>query len=358
MLQTLPKRFAALACLYFVSMAPAFAHVKWFLGRSEAEILREPKPELFLHPCFANVVPVICAVCVLIASVIMGREWSRSLVHRLMTHFAIRLEDKINLFMGLTTGASLIYCAANHFLLAPNFIICSHCPWWLAPAECLTGLLLFFGLFTRFAAVAFLGLLGYTFLKHSMADCLDLVPLYGLAFYFLLAGRNHYSLDNLFKRDQVPSSKVIELGHVLVRLATGIGLMILGFDEKLCHPQLALELMKHAPTLNFMGQLNMSNDMFIFCAGLVEVVLGMVLVVGSFPRIAVLMLAGVFAATTLIFGTTELVGHMAYYGIICSVVMRGRGSESAWGLCSGIYAGIVARLRQARRQRQVFTNAL
>ncbi|MGH9550054.1 MAG: DoxX family membrane protein, partial [Terriglobales bacterium] len=165
--------------------------------------------------------------------------------------------------------------------------------------------------------------------------------------YFLIAGRNRFSVDYFFGIESGVAGWLAQnLAHMSIRLCTGLGLLILGFDEKLVHPQLALELLKHAPSLNFMHAFGMSNDLFILCAGLSEVMVGLVLIVGSFPRLAVLMLAGVFAVTTIIFGTPELVGNLAYYGIIASIFTRGAGSESPLSLLSSLYSLILYRLRR------------
>ena len=312
-------------CLYS-SIAPAFAHVKWFLGRSESDILREPKPELFTHLCFANLVPVALALIVLFITIVAGKEMSGSRLHKSLSAWAIKKEPGINAFIGLCTGGMLIYCAITRTLLVPNFIICAHCPQWLPYLELFAGISLLLGCFARLGALLMLFLLVFTFLKHTPADCLDLIPLYGLAFYFLLVGRSRLSFDFLFALDQRPSPTAIELAHLLIRWTTGLGLMVLALDEKLVHPQLALELLKHAPSLNFVSWLHISNEMFVLCAGLVELVFGLIIVVGSFPRLAALMLAGLFITTTFIFGTTELLGHLPFYGIVLSLVLRGTGT--------------------------------
>jgi uncharacterized membrane protein YphA (DoxX/SURF4 family) len=322
------------------------AHVKWFLDRSEADILRDPKPELFTQLSFANVIPIACAVCVLLMSTVAGRDFSGWRINLRLSAWCDRVEPGINLFMGLCTGGLLIYCALTRTLLAPNFIICAHCPWWLPYVECFAGCSLLVGLFARLGAGLLLFLLAFTFVKHSAADCLDLVPLYGLGLYFLLAGRERWSLDHLLRLDRLPDANAVQLAHLCVRWSTGVGLMILALDEKLLHPQLALALLKHASSLNFVGAAHMSNEMFVLCAGLVEMLLGLVVVVGSFPRVAMLMMAGLFAATTKIFGVTELYGHLPYYAIIGSIALRGSGTIAPFAVLQSAAAQLRERLRQ------------
>lgn len=316
------------ACTLYATVTPALAHVKWFLGRSEADILREAKPELFTHISFANLIPIAVALVALFMTTVAGSDFAKWAVNKKLSAWADQKEPALNLFIALCTGGMLIYCALTRTLMVPNFIICSHCPQWLPYVELFAGLSIAFGLLSRLGAGSMLFLLVFTFVKHSAADCLDLIPLYGLSFYFLLVGRSRWSLDALLHLDRRPSFLNIQFAHLLIRWTTGLGLMILALDEKLLHPQLALELLKHAPSLNFFGALNMSNEMFVLCAGLVELLLGLIIVVGSFPRIAAVMLAGLFVTTTFIFGTTELLGHLPFYAIIASLVLRGSGTLS------------------------------
>jgi len=335
---------ALMVCTFYATVTPALAHVKWFLGRSEADILREAKPELFTHLSFANLIPIAVALVALFMTTVAGRDFSTWQMNKSVSQWADKMEPALNTFIGLCTGTMLIYCAMTRTLLAPNFIICSHCPQWLPYVEMFAGLSLFAGFFTRVGAAVMLFLLVFTFIKHTPADCLDLIPLYGLSFYFLLVGRSRWSLDALLRLDRRPSFLNIQLAHLLLRWTTGVGLMVLALDEKLLHPQLALELLKHAPGLNFFGVLNMSNEMFVLCAGLVELLLGLVIVVGSFPRVAAIMLAGLFVTTTFIFGLTELFGHLPFYGIIASLALRGSGVVSPLALLRGIKLQLVRAL--------------
>jgi len=310
---------------FLFTMTMASAHVKWFLGRSQADILKDPKPELFTQPSIENIAPIVCVLVVLFLTTAAGRDFAFSRLNRRLSILSDGWEPVINLVMGVLLGSALIYCGETRTLLTPNFIICAHCPQWLPYAELFAGLSLILGLFARAGAATLFALLGFTFIKHSVADCLDLVPLYGLAAYFLICGRGRYSLDERLKLQQPVGPIAVHVGHLLVRWFAGVGLMILALDEKLIHPQLALELLRHTPSLNLMGS-TLDNQMFVLCAGLTELLLGLVIVVGSFPRLAVLALSGVFLGTTLIFGATELLGHLPYYAIIVSLFLRGSGS--------------------------------
>lgn len=304
---------------------PASAHVKWFLGKNQAELLKQPKPDLFSQPSAANLIPTLFAWLIVLFSVHLAKRFESWKTNKKLLDFAQKYEPAINLFVALCLSSQLIYCSLTSTLFAPNFIVCDHCPKWLLPLEFVSGCGLLLGLCSRFSALVMLSLLIFTFVKHTVANCLDLIPLYGLSIYFLCAGRNRYSLDFLLNPATLPKSSYVSTAHLFLRSFAGIGFMFLGFDEKLINPQLALELLNHYPSLNFMVKFGMGNDMFVLCAGLSEVVIGAILLLGTFPRLAVVLISGLFIMTSCIFGTAELFGHAPYYGMLVSIFLRGAG---------------------------------
>jgi uncharacterized membrane protein YphA (DoxX/SURF4 family) len=322
---TSTKHFSVLLILAAMFYCRAEAHVKWFLDRPENEILAQAKPDLFTQLSVWNVLPILIALSFTLACVFLNKHFASHPFHKRLSSFAGKQEPAINLVMAISLGASLIYCATTKLLLVPNFIICSHCPWYLPHVEFLIGAGLILGLCSRFCALALFGLLLFAWMKHGTAECLDLLPYYGLATYFLIAGRNRLSLDYICSIDRQIGSAVFELSHLIVRSSMALGLVILAFDEKLLHPQLALALLKCEPQLNFVQGLGVSNEMFTLCGGLGELILGSLLFLGIFPRLVMIALALLFAVTTVIFGYREFFGHALFYGIVFSTILRGAG---------------------------------
>jgi hypothetical protein len=247
-------------------------------------------------------------------------HWARN---RRLINWVYKNEPIINLLMAIGLGVSLIFCGLTRTLLVPNFIICSHCPQWLPAVEIIVGGCVMIGLFGRLSGLALLGLMYMAVCKHGLTECLDILPLLGLALYFILNGRNKFSLDYLLNFDKGSSLTVAKLGHYCVRATMGLGLIVLALSEKLLHPQLAMDLLQHAHALNpFLG-FGMSNAMFVLLAGLVELSLGVIIFLGYFPRVAVIILLGIFVGTTAVFGVEEFIGHAACYSSILSIVCWG-----------------------------------
>jgi hypothetical protein len=230
--------------------------------------------------------------------------------------------------MAIMLGISLIYCGITRTLLVPNFIICSHCPQWLPAAQIILGTFIILGLFSRLSALSVLYLMFMALCKHGLDDCLDLMPLFGFTIYFLFAGRNRLSFDYAFRIDRFSSTSLIELAHVIIRWTMGLGLIILALNEKLIYPQLAMDILHHAPALNLLRNLGINNDMFILLSGLVECLLGICILTSSFPRLAIIILMAIFAGTTVVFGLPEFFGHASCYGTILSILLRGAGAAN------------------------------
>jgi len=302
---------------------PVEAHVKWFLSRPENELLKEPKPDLFTHLSMENGLPILVAIFLIFTLNRLNKKLSHLLKNKRLIFWTYKYESLINLLMAIGLGVSLIFAGMTRTLLVPNFVICSHCPQWLPPAEITVGLFIVFGLFARLSALTILGFIYMAICKHGIAECLDILPLFGLALYFLFSGRNKFSLDFVCGFNRYKSYTLSSLGHYCVRASMGLGLVVLALSEKLLHPQLAMDLLQHAHALNPLLRFGMSNEMFVLLAGLSELLLGVIIFMGYFPRLAVFLLLGVFAGTTAIFGLEEFIGHAACYSSILSIALCG-----------------------------------
>ncbi len=321
----------------------AIAHVKWFLSRPESEILKQAKPPLFTHLSIDNLLPILLAIGLMLVVLVLNTKWNRWSVNERLLVWAQIHEPVINLYMAIMLGVSLIYCGISRTLLVPNFIICSHCPQWLPGAEIAVGIMITVGLFSRLCALSILYLMLVALCKHGLDDCLDLLPFFGSTIYFLCAGRNRFSLDYVLAFDRkaiLPS--LTELAHLFIRWSMGLGLIILALNEKLLYPQLAMDILQHAPSLNFMHNFGISNAMFILLSGLTELLLGFCVLTGSFPRLAVIIMLTAFAGTTVVFGPAELFGHASCYGIILSIFLRGTGITNKRALLCQMHKDLIS----------------
>ena len=114
-----------------------------------------------------------------------------------------------------------------------------------------------------------------------------------------------------------PSAAQAHEKWVSLRVATGGGLALSPSREKLANPALARAFLQAHP-LNFTPWLGVPipDDLFILCAGTTELIIGLCLIFGLFPRLVILTSWLFINMTLTIFNWVELVGHLPLYGVM------------------------------------------
>jgi uncharacterized membrane protein YphA (DoxX/SURF4 family) len=225
------------------------------------------------------------------------------------------------LVLGVHLGIALIAAAALGMLFVPSLRVERDAfGFALLVAEGVCGVLLLVGFATRPAAVA-LALLGVVAMQpFSFESILEQVHILGAAIFLFITGRGAISIDRVFGQQRalnVPDAPVAAL--TLLRVCMGIGIAFGALTEKLLDPGLAGALLSDRPYLNVLAGLGVSNGQFAYLAGVVELVIGVVIVSGQLTRPVMAAGAVLFTATLPIFGWLELLGHLPYYGIMLTL---------------------------------------
>lgn len=139
----------------------------------------------------------------------------------------------------------------------------------------------------------------------------------GAAIFFFCNGRGPYSIDRMLFPALEPSPNLVRLGMTALRASVGLGFAFVAFTEKLANPTLAHRFLEQYH-LNFTGALGvpLSDRAFIWCAGTTELLIGLFLAFGVFPRTIIIAAWGIINLTLTIFSWVELVGHLPIYGIM------------------------------------------
>lgn len=168
-------------------------------------------------------------------------------------------------------------------------------------------------------------------LEFGIAPVLQRVDMLGLALFLLFAGAGRWSAD--FERGAAPEKPPADFGKAVwaLRIAAGSALVFVAFYEKLANPELALAFLADRPEFNVAQQIGigMSDLEFVRVAGAIEVLFGLLVISGALPQVAVLVAAVPFNATLILFGQTELVGHLPVYGVFAALLIYGSSSSTA-----------------------------
>jgi uncharacterized membrane protein YphA (DoxX/SURF4 family) len=128
-----------------------------------------------------------------------------------------------------------------------------------------------------------------------------------------------------------PSKAQLRLALLLLRLGVGTALIVLAFSEKLTNPGMAIDTLERFPALDVFSLvgIHLSPETFVAVAGAIELLFGLLVISGAFPQVAVLVAMVPFNATLLLFGQTEMVGHLPVYGVFLALLVYGSSVETA-----------------------------
>jgi uncharacterized membrane protein YphA (DoxX/SURF4 family) len=139
----------------------------------------------------------------------------------------------------------------------------------------------------------------------------------GFAAFFFLAGRGRYAIDRLLLPRLEPPASRASLAPLALRLGVGLSLVVVAFSEKLANLDLSAEFLRQYP-LNFTSawHVPMSDRTFAVWAGCVELLAGLFIAFGLFPRVIILIAWLPINLSLTVFNWAELVGHLPFYGAI------------------------------------------
>ncbi|MDQ3179780.1 MAG: DoxX protein [Acidobacteriota bacterium] len=254
--------------------------------------------------------------------------------------------------LGIHVAVPLLVSGVQGELFTPNNKLPGVWMYALGLAQTGVALAIFYGALTRIAAVA-LGVLWFAgIFLVGLEPMLESSMYLGFAAFFFFAGRGPISIDRLILPRLEPSASLMEKAIPALQAGLGLSLIVVAFTEKFANIPLASAFLEHYP-LNFTTALGipMSNETFILCAGAVELLVGLWILFGIFPREIILIAWIPINLTLTVFNWTELIGHLPIYGTLAVLLIWSTGRENLALWLSGLREGPLAILGQdARKQ--------
>ena len=295
-------------------MPTLFAHQTWFEDRTQAVDWGFAAEPLTLALLGAAVLATLVAR-------VIGRRWPG-----IDIRFLGRLAPWMPFAIRMHLAVSLVALLSLGFYLSPAMDLQSNVAGILLGAVmAVTAIGMATGWHARAAAGLLvaagpLGMLEFGF--WSVAQRVDLL---GLALFVLIAGPGRWSAD--VERGAALEMTAERAARAVwaLRVAAGVGLIVVAFAEKLATPDFALAFLTERPQFNVAQQVGipLSDLDFIRIAGSIEVLFGLLLISGALPQ-AVVLIAGIpFNATLWFFGIHELAGHLPIYGAMLVLLVFG-----------------------------------
>ena len=288
-------------------------HVKWFTDPAG-------------HPTDWSLLlslPVIIAFAVALGAVgaayVIQHRVAEPTVMKTFERFAAVAPAVLGLHVSVALIASALVGVLFSPNLRPNDDLLGHA---ILVIEAMCGLMLLLGLATRAGSIM-LALLGVLAMQpFSVESILENVHILGIAIFLFIIGRGPLSLDRIrgvkppTRRKDAPTWAL-----TLLRVSLGFAIAFSALTEKLLDPGLAKALLDQKPFLNVARPFGIDDPQFAFLAGLAELVVGAVVLSGQVTRPAMAIGAVLFTMTVPLFGWSELVGHLPFYGIMFVLFM-------------------------------------
>jgi hypothetical protein len=299
--------------------APASAHEKWFVDASEYPTEWD---FFFSTPSLIGVATVI--IVAIAWRIVFNRLPSPELsVLRPLE----RVAPWIPRLLGVHLGIALLALGVRGAFLAPALSV-HDIPGGdaLAFAEGVLGVWFISGFRLRWAAI-FLAISGpAALLIEGPVSLLEAVPLLGIAGFLIVLSP---SADGWGKTEVNPQT--VRNAMLLLRIGVGVGLIVLAFSEKFANPSMAQAILADNPDLNVFNLvgISLSDETFTRIAGSTELLFGLLVLSGAGPQVMTLVAAVPFNLTLLLFGGTELIGHLPVYGALLAFIVYGSTSVTA-----------------------------
>lgn len=296
----------------------SFAHVKWFAEPTET-----------VRPYQLTDTPVLAWIAIAIALVLIGvilekrlKPWSW------LTKKANSMAPGILSVASIGFGIAFLLFTAYGFIFAPNLVATGSAGALMLAVQAVAGVMIAFGIYERLGALMLLTLYAMGIIHFGFYEMIDALEMLGFAAYAFIIGRPKWRLVQA-KWPAVFTKNVRDYALPVLRVGTGLNLIVLGFTEKILAPGLATNFLADHPW-NFMPALGFeqfTDYWFIFSAGAVEALFGIFLVLGLVTRLTIVVLAVFLATTLILLGPLELVGHLPHFSIAIVLLLLGAGKH-------------------------------
>ncbi|MEM7632818.1 MAG: hypothetical protein AAF227_12545 [Pseudomonadota bacterium] len=308
----------ALAALGALMLAThASAHVRWFVDGAATVEAFQP----YAITDIEVIVWIAIAVALVFASVVLDMRLPTVRIVASKTR-----HDFIEL-LRVFSGMSMLLTAYEGAIIAPHLSAFGTFGTVLLFTQAVIGILLISNRFVRHAAILMILLHLGLAIKFGLLSAVEYLIMPAIAVFLLINNLPTAELRERFKPYSVD----------LLRILTGISLITLGVSEKLVGAMMA-ESFLVLYQWNFMTSLGLdffTDRLFVLSAGVIEVVFGVIMVLGTTTRLNVLAFSVVLFASNVLFivqgeneaAMVEFIGHMPVIGVALILLLLGAGQR-------------------------------
>ncbi|MGI8402382.1 MAG: DoxX protein [Gemmatimonadaceae bacterium] len=301
-------------------------HERWFTDESKFPV----QFETWSSP--GSLVPLAVALGITIVATVIYRAYGRRSVVPGPIAFGMQWENYVKLLtwvplvIGVHMGVTLLVSGVSRQLFVPNLELpVNLLGGVLGMVEIAIALSFIYGALARPAAAALALTWFAAMLLFGPLRLIEHTEILGIAFFLFATGRGPLAFDMALDRLNRPVSPLIPYAVPVLRIALGVGLTVVAFTEKLWNIPMGLAFLAehHFNFFPYIGLPGIDDTKFLLIAGTVELLVGLMLIAGTYVRLIIIITLIPFNLTLPFLGWRELVGHLPTYGILALLLLWG-----------------------------------
>ncbi len=295
----------------------ALAHVRWFAEEKipvRAYSLSDSPVLIWIAIAF-----ILIMIGIYLEKIIKIPKWFHELTEK-FAPYALSIAS-------IGFGLSFLIFSYNGFIFAPNLLANGYTDL-LIIIQALAGIMILLGLYERVGGLLLIIIFILGINRFGFLEMIDALEIVGFALYAIIVGRPKFKIVDIELFGKL-RHKIHPYGLALLRVGTGLNLIILGFSEKILAPSLTADFLS-THSWNFMQKIgfeSFTNYWFAFSAGSVEIMFGIFLLLGLVTRITTFTLAIFLIITLVLLGPIELIGHLPHFSIAIVLLILGSGTK-------------------------------
>ena len=306
--------------LLLISLIPTFAsaHVKWFATTGG-----------YVRSYSITDTPVLIWIIGVLLIIAIGiyLEKKLNLPKSCSEKFA-KWRSVVLSLVSIGFGLAFLIFSYQGFIFSPNLPAEGIMGTILLGLQAVAGILILFGLYERLGALILLILFGLGMKEFGAYEMMDALEMIGFAIYVLIVGRPRFCIIDIDSHEKF-FERFHSYGVPILRIGTGLNLIVLGFTEKIFAPSLTQNFLT-VYQWNFMQIIGFewfNNYWFAFSAGMGEIIFGLFFLFGLVTRLTTAALAIFLISTLILLGPLELVGHLPHFSIAIVLIILGSGTK-------------------------------
>ncbi len=304
-----------LAIILFALPTLVFAHTRWFMSEEVPVYTISEPTEIYL-------LIIACLVLVTTLVTIWLHQTKRCSLRFLKPKQPHAFERTASTFT-MVIGSFLIIAGTQEYLFSPNLSHASGVPSYLIIIQIVVGIAFLVGVLTRLSACLLMVVWLLAVYSAGWLAMLENIWVLSTAAFIMIMGNDYFSFVPFsFLRNRIKKYKTSALS--ILRIGTGATFVILGLSEKILAPEYGLYFLSQHHW-NFMPAFgfNYSDYLFTLSAGSVEILIGLIFILGVVTRLNAIIAIVVFTVPLFILGPIELAGHLPHFAAMFLLLFFG-----------------------------------